>query len=115
MAGHREAVQLLQNLIGNAMKYRAADAPVVTASAVRDGSAWRITVRDNGIGIDSSYHERIFVVFQRLHTSDEYPGTGMGLAICKKIVDGYGGSISVASSPGAGSAFTFTLPAKDGE
>jgi light-regulated signal transduction histidine kinase (bacteriophytochrome) len=111
LAGHREAVQLLQNLIGNGLKYRGADPPVITATAERDGPDWRITVRDNGIGIDPAYHERIFVVFQRLHTADEYPGTGMGLAICKKIIDGYGGSITVASSPGAGAAFTIALPA----
>ncbi len=113
LAGRREAVQLLQNLIGNGLKYRGEDTPVVTATAERDGPDWRITVRDNGIGIDPAYHERIFVVFQRLHTADEYPGTGMGLAICKKIIDGYGGGISVASAPGAGAAFTFTLPAGD--
>ncbi len=111
LAGHREAVQLLQNLIGNGLKYRGADTPVITATAERDGPDWRVTVRDNGIGIEPAYHERIFVVFQRLHTADEYPGTGMGLAICKKIVDGYGGGITVASSAGAGTAFTVTLPA----
>jgi signal transduction histidine kinase len=114
LAGHREAVQLLQNLIGNGLKYRGEDRPVITAGAERDGPDWRITVRDNGIGIDPAYHERIFVVFKRLHTADEYPGTGMGLAICKKIVDGYGGSIAVASAPGAGAAFTATLPAGEG-
>jgi light-regulated signal transduction histidine kinase (bacteriophytochrome) len=111
LASHRVAVQLLQNLIGNALKYRGADDPVVTAEARREGTAWRITVRDNGIGIDPSYHERIFVVFQRLHTADEYPGTGMGLAICKKIVDGLGGTIAVESAPGEGAAFLVTLPA----
>ncbi|MCA2218526.1 sensor histidine kinase [Jidongwangia harbinensis] len=105
------ANQLLQNLIGNAITYRGADAPVVHAHAEREGAFWRITVRDNGIGIDPRQHERVFVVFQRLHTADEYPGTGMGLSICKKIVESYGGRIWVKSAPGRGAAFSFTLPA----
>lgn len=106
------AVQLFQNLIGNALKYRSADPPEITASASlsEDGREWRVELRDNGIGIDAKHHERIFVIFQRLHTVEEYPGTGMGLAICKKIVESYGGRIWVESRPGEGSRFVFTLP-----
>jgi signal transduction histidine kinase len=105
------ATQLLQNLIGNAITYRGVEPPVVHACAAPEGRFWRITVRDNGIGIDPRQHERVFVVFQRLHTADEIPGTGMGLSICKKIVESYGGRIWVESAPGRGAAFSFTLPA----
>jgi signal transduction histidine kinase len=111
LATHLHATQVLQNLIGNALTYRGEEPPVITVSAGREGDLWRITVRDNGIGIDPRHHDRIFVVFQRLHTATEYPGTGMGLSICKKIVESHGGQIGVESEPGRGSAFSFTLPA----
>ncbi len=105
-----QLMQLLQNLVGNAVKFRAKDRPpVVTVAPERAGDLWRIRVSDNGIGIDPQYFDRIFVIFQRLHTKEEYPGTGIGLAMCKRIVERHGGTIEVASAPGNGSTFTFTL------
>ena len=105
--------QLLQNLIGNAIKFRKGPAPSVHIDARREDAAWRITVQDDGIGIDARYAERIFVIFQRLHTAAEYPGTGIGLAICKKIVERHGGQIGVHSTPGEGASFSFTLPDRE--
>ena len=104
-----QLVQLFQNLVGNAIKYRGELAPLIHIAAVRDGERWRITIRDNGIGIDPMYHERIFEIFQRLHTRAEYPGTGIGLAICKKIVERHGGRLWVESIKGQGATFCFTL------
>ena len=105
--------QLLQNLIGNAIKFRKGPAPRVHIDARREDAAWRIEVQDDGIGIDARYAERIFVIFQRLHTAAEYPGTGIGLAICKKIVERHGGQIGVHSTPGEGASFSFTLPDRE--
>jgi light-regulated signal transduction histidine kinase (bacteriophytochrome) len=106
-----QLVQLFQNLIGNAIKYRRAEAaPQVTVTARTSATEHEFTVQDNGIGIDSQYFERVFGVFQRLHTREEYPGTGIGLAICRKIVERHRGRIWIESTLGSGTAFHFTLP-----
>ena len=100
---------VLQNLISNALKFRGSEPPRIHVSAHREGHAWCFAIRDNGIGIDPSQAERIFQVFQRLHTPREYTGTGIGLAICKKIVEHHGGRIWVESAPGQGATFVFTI------
>ena len=106
-----QLTQLLQNLIGNALKFTH-EAPRVHLGATRDGECWRFAVRDNGIGIAPEYAERVFVIFQRLHGRGEFEGTGIGLAVCKKIVERHGGNIGVEPGPGGGSVFYFTLTAK---
>jgi signal transduction histidine kinase len=103
--------QLFQNLIGNAIKYRSAEKPHISITAEREGTRWRLGVHDNGIGIQAEYTTRIFGLFKRLHGHDEYSGTGIGLAICQRIVDRYMGRIWVESVPGKGSSFFLTLPA----
>jgi PAS domain S-box-containing protein len=103
-------VQLFQNLIGNSVKFRRDEPPKIHVSAARADTMWLFSVVDNGIGIDPEHSGRIFSLFQRLHTQDRYPGTGIGLAICKKIVDHHGGRIWVESMPGMGATFRFTLP-----
>jgi PAS domain S-box-containing protein len=102
--------QVFQNLIGNALKYRKDEPPRIHISAVPQGAAWRFAVRDNGIGIDPQYKENIFGVFKRLHRDQKYSGTGIGLAICQRVVERYGGRIWVDSAPGNGATFYFTLP-----
>lgn len=108
-ASHFE--RLFRNLIANALKFRADESPRVEVVAEREGEDWTIAVCDNGIGIDPARAERIFEVFQRLHGQERYPGTGMGLAICRRIVERHGGQIWVEPRPGGGSVFRFTLPA----
>jgi PAS domain S-box-containing protein len=106
--------RLLENMIGNAVKYRAPGRPPrIRVSAERKGGMWEIAVSDNGIGIDPQYFDRIFVIFQRLHPRDRYPGTGIGLAVCRKIVERHGGRMGVVSEEGKGATFTFTIPAMD--
>jgi signal transduction histidine kinase len=110
----REMTSMLQNLIGNGLKYRGKAAPRVVADAQQRDGRWELSIRDNGIGIEPRFQERVFGLFQRLHTSEEYPGTGMGLAIVKKIVESNGGSVRVESTPGEGATFVVSLrPTED--
>jgi signal transduction histidine kinase len=110
MGDAEQLSQLFQNLIANAIKFRGNQCPQIQLHAEPDGVFWHLSVQDNGIGIAPEYFERIFVMFQRLHSRSTHPGTGIGLAICKKIVERHGGSIWVESTPGTGSTFRFTLP-----
>jgi light-regulated signal transduction histidine kinase (bacteriophytochrome) len=117
IADATQLTQLFQNLIGNAVKFRGEQPPRIHISAHRqsaienrESNEWTFSVQDNGIGIDPEYHDRIFMIFQRLHTREEYPGTGIGLAVCKKIVERHNGRIWVESQPGKGSTFYFTIP-----
>jgi light-regulated signal transduction histidine kinase (bacteriophytochrome) len=110
LADEGQLGQLFQNLVGNAIKFRGPQPPRVHMSARHTSGVWEFAVRDNGIGIDQEHFDRIFVIFQRLHNRDQYPGTGIGLAICKKIVERHGGRIWVQSQPGQGATFYFTLP-----
>jgi light-regulated signal transduction histidine kinase (bacteriophytochrome) len=101
--------RVFQNLVGNALKFHGPDAPRVHVSAERGAGEWRFSVRDNGIGIAPEYAEQIFMVFRRLHTAAAYPGTGIGLAISKRIVERHGGRIWVESKPAQGAKFCFTI------
>ena len=116
MTDETQLIQVLQNLIANAIKYHGAEPPLIHVSATRNsGNEWVFSVRDNGMGMEPQYFERIFILFQRLHGQKEFAGTGIGLAMCKKIVDRLGGRIWVESQPTKGSTFYFALPAGDGK
>src|SRR3989454_94849 len=114
VADETQLVQLLQNLVGNAIKFRGGERPLVHVSAQPGATECVFAVRDNGIGIAPEYFERIFVIFQRLHARGEYPGTGIGLAVCRRIAERHGGRIWVESAPGQGSTFYFALPTGNG-
>lgn len=105
-----QIAQLFQNLVGNAVKFRSERPPIIQVAAQPGPAGWTFSIRDNGIGIEPQYFERIFQIFQRLHTRRQYPGTGIGLAICKRIIERHRGTIWVESEPGLGSTFYFTLP-----
>lgn len=109
-ADRSQMIQLFQNLIGNAIKYRSDDVPHIHISAQKGEEEWIFQVSDNGIGIDSEYYDRIFQIFQRLHEMHVYSGTGVGLAICKKIVERHGGRIWLDSEVGKGSTFYLSIP-----
>ena len=110
LADETQLAQVFQNLISNAIKFRGPEAPRIHVGARYEHGKWVFSVRDNGIGIDTKFFDRVFVIFQRLHTREQYEGTGIGLAICKKIVERHGGRIWLEAGPGGGSVFHFTLP-----
>ena len=109
-AGKTAMLQLLQNLIGNAIKFRSSQTPIIKITAEEKEKEWLFSIKDNGIGIDPQYAEKIFIVFQRLHTTNEYKGTGIGLSICSKIMERYHGKIWVESELGKGATFHFMMP-----
>jgi signal transduction histidine kinase len=109
-----QLAQVFQNLVGNALKFRSTASPAIEIDAVPAAGGLQILVRDNGIGFDPQYRERIFEVFQRLHGPGRFPGTGIGLALCRKIIEQHGGQISADATPGHGAVFQFTLPAPGG-
>jgi light-regulated signal transduction histidine kinase (bacteriophytochrome) len=110
MADKTPITQLLQNLIGNALKYRSEAPPEIWVDCDEKEGEFIFRIKDNGLGIDPKFFEKIFVIFQRLHNKNEYSGTGIGLAICKKIIDRFNGRIWVTSEPGKGSTFSFSFP-----
>jgi hypothetical protein len=115
MGDASQLTRLFQNLIGNAIKFRGDRRPEIAVGAERDGEKHRFWVQDNGIGIEARHTERVFQIFQRLHSREEYEGTGIGLAVCRRIVERHGGIITLESEPGVGTTFSFTLPARRNE
>ncbi|MGE5379228.1 MAG: sensor histidine kinase, partial [Candidatus Aminicenantes bacterium] len=109
MANHTQIRQLFQNLIGNAIKFRGDEIPVIEVGALEEAERWLFSIKDNGIGIDQEYSEKVFMLFQRLNDREKYPGTGIGLAVCKKIVERHGGKIWIESEAGKGTTFFFTI------
>jgi len=115
VADSTQLMQLFQNLIGNALKFRKPNiTPQIQISISRKEDDWLFAIKDNGIGIEPQFFDRIFIMSQRLHTREEYPGSGMGLTICKKIVECHQGRIWVTSAPGMGATFEFTIPVSGG-
>jgi light-regulated signal transduction histidine kinase (bacteriophytochrome) len=110
-----QLMQMLENLIGNALKYHGDDPPEVRVAAEQAGDMWRISVADNGMGIDPKHHDRIFEIFRRLHAQQDIPGTGIGLAVVRRVVHRHGGDIELESAPGEGTTFTFTIPVSEGD
>jgi light-regulated signal transduction histidine kinase (bacteriophytochrome) len=110
MGDRSQLVQLMQNLIGNGFAYRSDRPPRIHISAERSGKDWIFSIRDNGIGIAPKHYEEIFEIFKRLHNQKDKPGTGIGLAVCRRVVNRHGGKIWVESEPGYGSTFHFTIP-----
>jgi light-regulated signal transduction histidine kinase (bacteriophytochrome) len=110
-----QLAQVFQNLIANGVKFHDASEPRVHVSAERCANEWQFSVRDEGIGFEPEYADHVFTMFQRLHSADQFPGTGIGLAICRKIVERHGGRIWAESKPGVGSVFHFTIPAHETE
>ena len=110
VADKNQFIQLFQNLLANAIKFKGKDVTKITIKAEETDEGWNFSIKDNGIGMDSEFTDRIFVIFQRLHNRSEYPGTGIGLAVCKKIVERHGGRIWVESKQGVGSTFHFIIP-----
>jgi K+-sensing histidine kinase KdpD len=115
MADRLQMLQLFENIIGNAVKFEGSKSPEVRIKAEKKGNEYVISVRDNGMGLEKEYFDRIFIMFNRLHTDEKYPGTGIGLTICKSIVQGHGGKIWVESSRKEGSTFYFTIPVNSGK
>ncbi len=105
-----QVLQLFQNLVSNALKFHSKEPPIINITVRSEGDNWLFGVRDNGIGVEMEFAERIFVIFQRLHLKEQYAGCGIGLAVCKTIVQRHGGRIWIESSPGEGSTFCFTMP-----
>jgi len=114
MADESQMIQVMQNLVGNAIKFRGKMPSKISISASQGSREWTFSITDNGIGLNMKYAERIFQMFQRLHSMEEYPGTGVGLAVTKKIIERHGGKIWVESEEGKGATFFFTIPIKAG-